>query len=189
VTFRDHCPNFFDDFSNPTSGWYVGEDKSTRYEYLDGEYRILTKKDDRYFGMDAPTCARENYTVEVDARWVGAPGASYGILFGMMGDFNQFYSFDVNTDYQQYGLWRNDGVEWYTIFPWTYTPYIYGGIASNHLKITRNGFQITLEINGMFLGTWTDANITGATYSGISVEPYSGFPTSDARFDNFSVTQ
>jgi len=189
VTFRNYCPNFFDDFSNSASGWVVWEDEDSQGEYLDGEYRIISKDDQYYNYSDAPTCARENYTVEVDVRWVGDPGNSYGILLGSNLYFGPLYSFEVNTDYQDFTLYYWDGVEWHTIIPWTVSPYINGGMASNHLKITRNGIQITLEVNGNILGTWEDGNITGATYTGIFSDPYTGYPTSDARFDNYSVTQ
>jgi hypothetical protein len=188
VTFR-YCPNFFDDFSNPGSGWFVGEEEYAQYEYFDGEYRILTKDDQYIVFSGAPTCARKNYMVEVDARWVGTPGESYGILFGIIGDYEQYYIFDVNTDYQDYGLWYFDGKEFHTIVPITSSSEIKKGVESNHLKITRNGNQITLEVNGTVLGTWTDNRITGATYTGILSTPYIGNPISDARFDNFSVVQ
>lgn len=188
VTFRNYCPDFIDDFSDPASGWYVWEDEDASWEYLDGEYRILSKNDYyEFYYADAPTCARENYTVEVDARWVGEPGNSYGILFGIIGDLDQYYIWDMNTDYQEYGLWRFDGNEYHTIVPITSSYDINSGNASNHLKVTRYGNKIELEVNGIGLYTWTDNNITGATYTAILSSPYEGYPTSDARFDNFSI--
>ena len=191
IILRNYCSDFFDDFNNRHSGWFVWEDEYAQWEYLDGEYRILTKDDSYgFYYAHAPTCARENYTVEVDARWVGDPGSHYGIFWDSNRNINdQFYMFGVNTDYQDYYLDHYDGVEWHTIIPWTVSPYINGGTASNHLKITRNGFQITLEVNGIVLVTLTDANLTGRTYTGIFSGSYIGYPTSDARFDNFSVTQ
>jgi hypothetical protein len=185
VTLHNSCSDFFDDFSDPTSGWYIGEDKLAKWEYLDGEYRILSKDDGYYYWSDPPTCARENYSVEVDARWVGDPGNSFGILIGNNPDFDRLYSFEVNTDFQDYSLYYWDGSNWNTLVPWTVSPYINLGMASNHLKFTRNGVQITLEINGNILGTWADGNIIGPTYTGIMSDPYTDYPTSDARFDNF----
>ena len=187
--FGNPCTNFFDDFSDPNSGWAVGEDEDYRYEYFGGEYRALSKNDLYGYMFGAPTCARENYTVDVDARWVGAPGESYGILFGIIGNYDQFYLFDVNTDYQDYRLLRFDGNDYHSIVPQSHSISINSGTASNQLKITRNGYQITLEVNGSILGSWTDSNIAGETYTGIISTPYLGYPTSDARFDNFSVTQ
>lgn len=151
ITLRDSCHGFFDNFSNPESGWGEGEDESVRNEYLDGEYRILTKDDEYIYFFYAPTCDRQNYVVEVDARWVGTPGLSYGLIFGYTGTGAQMYIFDVNTDFTVYALYRFD--DGYEIVPPTYSPAVNGGTASNHLKVTRNGDQITLEINSQVIGT------------------------------------
>jgi len=188
VTLHNYCSDFFDDFSDPSSGWYIGEDEYAKWEYLDGEYRILSK-DDYYdfYGAGPPTCAHQNYAVEVDARWVGEPGSSYGITFGVIGDLDQYYIWDVNTDFQEYGLWRFDGNEYHTIIPITHSNEINSGIASNHLKVIRFDNQIRLELNGIELRTLTDNNITGPTFTVIHSSPYEGFPSSDARFDNFSL--
>jgi len=160
---------------------------SVRSEYLNGEYRILTKKAGYIYVFQAPTCNRQNYVVEADARWVGTPGNSYGLGFGITTDFGQFYVFDINTDYREFRLRRHDAGGFTTIVPWTYSAAINGGTASNHLKVTRNGDQIILEVNGTVLGTWSDSTITGLTGAGVVSSSYSTNPTSDARFDNFSV--
>ncbi|MFN2214256.1 MAG: putative Ig domain-containing protein, partial [Anaerolineales bacterium] len=189
MVFGNPCSNFFDDFSDPNSGWAIGEDEDFSYGYFGGEYRVLSKNDLYGYLFGAPTCARENYTVEVDARWVGATGERYGILFGIIGDFDQFYQFDVNTDYQVYRIIFFNGIDYQYIVPQSYLPFINGGTSSNHLKITRIKNQISIDVNGNALGSWTDRNITGETYTGITSTPYIGYPISDARFDNFSVTQ
>ncbi|MHA2402323.1 MAG: hypothetical protein ACXADH_04965 [Candidatus Kariarchaeaceae archaeon] len=186
ITLRNSYHDFFDNFSNPNSGWGEGEDESVRNEYLDGEYRILTKDDEYIYFFFAPTCDRQNYVVEVDARWVGTPGLSYGLIFGYTGTGAQMYIFDVNTDFTDYALYRFD--DGYEIVPPTYSPAINGGTASNHLKVTRNGDQITLEINGQTLGTWVDSKFTGLSSVGFIGNPYLGEPSSDVRYDNFSVT-
>jgi CSLREA domain-containing protein len=185
---RDYCSDFFDDFSDPASGWYVGEDDIARSEYLNGEFRVLSKQVGYYNLYWAPTCDRQNYVVEVDARWEGTPGSSYGLLFGLTGDFDQYYLFDVNTDNQEYRLMRFDGVDYQQIVPVASSPAINPGTATNHLKVAWYGDQIYLEVNGTELGTFTDGNITGLTGAGIVASPYDDNPTSDARFDNFSVT-
>ena len=53
--------------------------------------------------------------------------------------------------------------------------------------MVRNGAQITLEVNGTPLGTWSDGTIGGLTGAGLVSSPYNDIPSSDARFDNFSV--
>jgi uncharacterized repeat protein (TIGR01451 family) len=189
LLFNQYCPpTFFDDFSNPYSGWPVGEDEFVRSEYLGGEYRILTKNGDYIYLFRSPACSRPNYTVEMDARWVGTPGSSYGLLFGITSGFSQYYLFDMNTDYRQFRLYRRGASGFTQIAPVTYSSAIGSGTSTNHLKVTRNGGQITLAVNGTTLGTWYDGVITGSTWVGLMSSPYSEIPVSDARFDNFSVS-
>jgi uncharacterized repeat protein (TIGR01451 family) len=181
------CPSFFDDFSDPTSGWDVVDDAFVRSEYLNGEYRILTKQAGYFYLFRAPTCDRQNYEVEVDARWVGTPGSSYGLIFGITSGYEEFYLYDMNTDYRQFRLFRADPGGLTVLVPPTYSAAIQGGTASNHLKVIRNGDQITLAVNGTVLGTWSDGTIGGGTGAGLVTNPYQDSPTSDARFDNFSI--
>ncbi len=189
VVARNYCPDFFDNFSNPASGWPVGEDALVRYEYLNGEYRVLSKQAGYFFFFRSPSCNRENYIVEADARWVGTPGESYGLLFGITSDSSQLYIFDVITDFRDYELLRLNADGSYTqIVPVTSSSAINPGTTSNHLKVTRNGSQITLAVNGTVLGTWSDSAIVGLTGMGLVSSPYDNNPSSDARFDNFSVT-
>jgi DNA-binding beta-propeller fold protein YncE len=185
---RNFCADFYDDFSNPASGWPVGEDDYVRYEYLGGEYRVLTKQSGYLYLFGAPTCDRLSYVVELDARWSGTPGNSYGIIFGVTSGYDRYYLFDVNTDYQQFRLYRRDPAGFVPIVPPTDSSAIHGGTAANHLKATRDGNSITLEVNGTVLGTWSDGAITGLTGVGLASSPYLDLPASDARFDNFRVT-
>ncbi|MAT98936.1 MAG: hypothetical protein CL608_17470 [Anaerolineaceae bacterium] len=192
VTFRDFCADFFDNFGNPASGWSVGENAQVRFEYLNGEYRVLSKEAGFIYFFRAPTCSRENYIVETDARWVGTPGGSYGLIFGISDSldefFNQYYLFDINTDFQSFRLLRRNSDGSFTaVAPPTTSSAINSGNAANHLKVMRNGDQITLEVNGTVLGSWIDGVITGLTDVGLIASPYSNIPTSDARFDNFAV--
>ena len=165
----------------------MSDDDYVRSEYRDGEYRVLSKQDGYLYLFRAPTCERENYTVEVDVRWRKTPGSSYGILFGITDDFGSYYLFDVNTDYQQFRLYRRSPSGFTRIAAPTYSSAIHGGTASNHLEITRDYNRIALYINGTKLGTWWDKEILGPSGVGIISSPYTGSPTSDARFDNFSV--
>jgi hypothetical protein len=185
--FYNRCRDFFDDFANPASGWAIVNNNLVRSEYLNGEFRVLSKQTGYINFFSAPSCDRENYTVEVDARWVGSPGSSYGLIFGVTDGFNEFYLFDMNTDFQQFRLLHYGPGGYTTIVPITDSPAINGGNASNHLKVSRDGSQISLEINGTPLGAWSDNTITGLTGAGVVAGPYNNNPTSDVRFDNSSM--
>ena len=187
VTFRNFCPPFFDDFSNSKSGQDIEDDELVFTEYLNGEYRVLTKQPGYFYFYLAPTCSRENYVVEVDARWASEPAYSYGIIFGVLADFSQYYLFDMNTDVQEFRLLRRDPSGFSEVVPITSASAINGGTSSNHLKVTRDGDLITLEVNGTVLGIWSDGTINGPTFAGIMSSPYDDQPISDARFDNFAL--
>lgn len=185
---RYDCANLHDDFSDSSSGWPITDDDFVRSEYLSGEYRVLSKQTGYLYLFAAPACARENYIVEADVRWVGSPGNSYGLLFGILGNFDHYYIFEVNTDFQLYRLMRRDLTDWHIIVPETSSTSINTGTNTNHLVVIRNGEDITLEVNGNELGTWSDGNIQGRTFMGLVTSPYDSNPTSDARFDNYSVS-
>ena len=182
------CNSFFDDFSNPASGWFAGSDDLGSSGYLEGEYQVLTKSDQYIYGFNAPTCNFRDYSVEVDARWVGTTGYAYGLTFEVIGEFDEYYLFDVNSDEQGFTLLHRSPSGWITILPWTFSDAILTGTSSNHLKIYRRGAQITLEVNGVILGTWdgiTQARLGGM---GFAVQSYKDEPNTETRFDNFRVT-
>jgi hypothetical protein len=179
---------FHDNFSNPASGWAVVDDEYLRVEYLNGEYRMLSKEAGYFYLVRAPAGERQTYVVEVDARWDTWHGSSYGLIFGLTSDWSQYYLFDINTDYQQFRLLRRDASGFTAVVPVSDAPAINSGAASNHLKVVRNGAQITLEVNGTALGTWFDGTIGGLTRAGLVTNPYNNRPISDARFDNFAIT-
>jgi hypothetical protein len=185
-----YCQDYFEAFNNADSGWPVGEDAFVRVEYLNEEYRIFTKDDRFLYLFRGPTCAHDNYMVEVDARWVGMPGGSYGLVFDITEGFNQYYVFDINTDFEDYRFFRRNADGTFTVIQGiTSAPAINSGNTSNHLKVTRNGNQITLFVNGTQLGNWTDAAVSGLGGAGIMSSPYQNYPNSDARFDNFNVVR
>lgn len=188
ICARDYCGAFFDNFSNAASGWPVGEDSHVRYGYLSGAYQVLTKEKGWLFLFAAPTCARARYVAETDVRWSGTPGGSYGIMFGMTSGFEYYYLFDMNTDVRQYRvLYRTPG-GFQQIVPLANSAAINGGTSSNHLKVTRDGNAIALEVNGAKLGTWSHSGTGGPTWVGLASSSYADLATSDARFDNFRVS-
>lgn len=182
---RNHCEDFFDDFSQPNSGWPVVDTSAARYGYINGEYRILSKALS-FFLVRAPTCTRENYAVEADVRWEGSRGGTIGLLFGVKGNFDQFYLFDINVDNSWYRLLRaNADGSVTTLVDWTGTYHL---SDSTKLKAVFNKGQITLFINSSVEENLYDSAITGLTGVGIVSSPYGNNPVSDARFDNFQVT-
>jgi len=168
--------------------WEVVDDSYVRSDYLNGEYRVLSKEIGYYYLFGAPTCARDNYTVEVDARWQGSSGYGYGLVFDLVGNYDYYYVFMVSSYYQRFSLSVRTPSGWVTIVPNTSSSTINWGMTSNHLGVTRDGDLITLYINNTPMGTWSDSTVTGQGGTGLVSNPYTDLATSDARFDNFSMT-
>ena len=181
------CGDYLDDFSSPASGWWAGNDGWVWASYFEGEYRVVSEMAGYVYGFTAPTCRRENYIVEADARWAGASGNNYGLEFGINAN-DQYYVFFVSADYGDFALFRRDSGAWVTLANWTLSDAVNRGGASNHLKATRNGTEIRLDLNGVYLGTWTDDAIAGPTLAGLFSSPRVDMPSSDARFDNYRIT-
>lgn len=188
MTMRSYCRDLSDDFSDPASGWFTIDSDLRRVEYLDGEYRTLTKQSGYIFLYQAPACPREDYMVSADMRWAGPQtGALIGLIFGATQDFSRFYYISLATDEYRFYLYR---FEPDTVLELAqgFTPVIRPGTGSNHMTVVRQGSAITLYINYYRMATYQDAAITGLTWTGLALVPYSNVPVVDARFDNFKLT-
>ena len=187
VVLNNYCGRFFDTFSNPNSGWKIGDNDFVRSEYLSGEYRILTKQSGYVYIFSAPSCAREYYASAVDVRWAENRGAEYGLLMGINSNFEEYYMFLVSADYQDYGLLKRTPAGWQTIVAFTPNGNIHAGNNSNHLEAVYVDGNMTLRVNGTTLGTWFVGYANAPTWTGVVAHPYDDVATADARFDNFSV--
>ncbi|MCB9418376.1 MAG: hypothetical protein H6667_01115 [Ardenticatenaceae bacterium] len=187
LCMNNYCPPFFDNFSDPNSGWPVGESAYVLAEYLNGEYRVRTKQSGYIYLFSSPDCAREYYTASVDIRWNSDRGAYYGLLMGVGTNFDEYYLFTVSADYQDFSLLKRTSSGWQTIVDFTQHGAIHSGTVVNHLEATYLDGNMTLKINDVTLGTWFVGNANSLTGTGVAVIPYSNDPIADARFDNFSA--
>jgi hypothetical protein len=184
VIARNHCgAAFYDDFSSPGSGWPYYEDGDAIYNYLNGEYQIVAKNDWWWVGA-RPGYQAADYNVKVDVRKVGAGYGSYGILFGLAGDWSHFYSFDIDPD-GYYSLWYRDSSGWKMLADGN-SPHINKNNAVNRIGVKREGSKIEVFTNDHLLITTSDDTYTGLGYAGLVVYSYEE-PNIEARFDNFSV--
>lgn len=175
-------PLFVDDFSNPGSGWPAGDDGTTRYEYLGGEYRILVRPAN-WWGAAYPGVAAADFAARVDVRNAAAAEGSLGLVFGISDDWTQLYTFEVWPD-GYFGVYRLGGDQWFKLAA-GYSGAVSTGAAVNRLRVERNGAQIKAYANGQLLATVNDAAYTGSGHIGVYAG--AGQPDLDARFDNFAV--
>ncbi|MBN1221582.1 MAG: hypothetical protein JXM69_21855 [Anaerolineae bacterium] len=180
---------YFDDFSDPNSGWFVVDDSERTYAYLNGEFQMLLKKDDYHYFLTPDLVLPGNYRIEVDV-YQPSNSQDHGLVFGTRqnGDAWETYQFLVYPPTQEYFLVKRymNGT-WVTLINWTYNPEIYQD-TPNHLRVDRVGTLIRLYINNVQVGSVTDASFTGAGRdAGLRVYSGDSAPV-DTRFDNFRAT-
>jgi hypothetical protein len=184
ITFRDYCPPLFaDDFSNPASGWPVGDNGNIRREYLNNEYRILVRNNFWWAGA-RPGFKASDYILTVDVYNVTDIDSTYGLLFGLSDDWSQFYSFEISPEYGDYDISKYD--DGWTSLDFGSSNSINTGTTINRLMIKRDGSLIEAYANGELLASVSDGSYTGMRNVGLIVLTYFD-PIGDVMFDNFAV--
>jgi hypothetical protein len=180
--------SYFDDFSDPGSGWHIIDIGDVRVGYQDGEYEILLRYELWSAGILAPIDAVGDCSVEADIRRHAGSEGLYGLIFGLA-SWDHFYTFIVDPDRGYYTVILEETGDWSPVIDWTFSPYINSSPnVANHLKVEHKGGQITLYINGHLLTTANaDAN-TGCLRVGLHADSASSFDPVSIRFDNFRVS-
>jgi hypothetical protein len=192
LTLKNFWAGYFDDFSNPNSGWAVGENENVIYRYLNGEYQIYLKRGDWGWAITPDLVLPGDYRIEVDARRVSSGVCSYGLVFGTRWTSDSWETYQVI-------VWPTDGEflvnkraldgSWTTIQDWTYSSAINRNYGTNRIRVDRVGTAIRIYINGTLVANITDSSFTGpGRDAGIRAYSYWNAPV-DVRFDNFRASQ
>lgn len=184
---RYYCGNYIDRFNDVWSGWPVIDDAQLYTAYLMGKevYQIFTRDSDYLYLIKAPTCNRQNYIVEVDLRETSNTNA--GLVFGLNYDFSQYYMVLIGNYSQTYAVYYY-GATGHELIAKGQNTAVISMNPPNHLKVTRDGSKIVLEVNGKVLGSWNDSRIRGISSVGLVSAPEYGTIVSSVEFDNFQVT-
>lgn len=176
-------PLYFDNFSDPSSGWAKLDNPDELFEYKNGEYRILVRSTDWATGAHT-TFQASDYFVSVDLRNPNNVWGSYGIGFGIMQNWSTLYTLEIYPD-GWFGIYRVDPSSYVTLVE-KYSPAVNQGSAINHIRLERNGASISAYANGKLLASVTDGTYTGTLYIGLVATSYEQ-ANLDIRFDNFRV--
>lgn len=180
---------YFDNFSNPSSGWTIGNTATSSYGYQDGQYEIGVSKAGILSVAAAPNTACDGYEVEMVSNWASgsATNGIYGLMFGADSSLNNYYFLAVRSDTQAYRLFLYNGGSLTSLTSWITNGVINSGASVNKLHVARYGSSIDVSINDSYLGSYSDGTLTGLTRMGVLASPNSANPTAEARFDDFSV--
>ncbi|MFN3763641.1 MAG: hypothetical protein ACK4WK_10650 [Anaerolineae bacterium] len=179
---------FRDDFSDPKSGWEVGEYDAGKVGYGDGYYYVIS-----YGGSKTMWgVANRSFTdvvIEVDATQVSAPtnnNTDYGVICRMADPESGvgYYLLISGDGYYAIAKGTDAGFEWLVDF--TKSSAIRQGNTSNHIRAVCNGSKLSLTVNGTLLAEAKDSEFTGG-YIALTATSYEDTPT-EVRFDNLVVT-
>lgn len=183
-----HCYlQFFDDFSDPTSGWPT--DGLPLTTYWEGEYLIYVTSDDRWgIGVaDSPLGPFSDYLVTADVRKELGSGL-FGLYFNMGSEGGYIY---LISDGGSYNITLRE-VDWNSVTGWSYTTLV-GGISPalivggvNTIAIERTGAEIRAYANGEQIAGVADDTFTGPGNAGFWISS-GGYTNSKVFFDNFKV--
>jgi len=175
-------PDYEDDFSDPNSGWPVGDTATYGYGYLNGEYQILLKEGN-WLAWVTPGMTLSDGQVEVDVRSADSAYGAYGILFGLSDDASPYYVYLVDNS-GFYSLQHIDDGLWTEIISWEWSDAIHQDAATNHLSIVQQDTTISIHANDEPLST-VDVGYSVSGYVGLAAMSYD--QPFDARFDNVSA--
>jgi hypothetical protein len=184
IVTRKACQPYFDDFSDPNSGWPNFENERKQYDYIDSEYEILVKNADSWAGASPDFLAAE-YQVGVEVHSTSGVIGSHGIIFGLTEDWSGFYTFEIDPE-GYYTIWKySENGGWKNLFV-KYSPVINKSTELNQIMVKRVGTLIEVYANGNLLTSITDKTYTGLGYVGLIVSSFEEIKV-EARFDNFYV--
>jgi hypothetical protein len=173
---------YYDNFSNPTSGWPVADTGSTLYTYQAGEYRILLRNPFSLAGA-IPGVSFTSYVVTTDVRNPLNKSGTYGLLFGQKPGFTGFYTFEIDrTGHFEFWMWNNG----WTLLKQGNSAALKTGAATNTITIVRNGNSTKAYANGKYVAGLSDSTFTGALNIGVWVTSFDDADL-DIRYDNYKV--
>jgi hypothetical protein len=197
--------SFFDDFSDPSSGWPTGNTVFGSAYYDQGVYRMIANNVGGYkiIAAVSPDWIVPNDSVIKVNAWIesvppDAPGLSpsVGLVFGVSTVsiydqliWKEWYEFRVFVFEQRYEIWK-----WYLAgSDYDFTVLTSGNSLAilpelntvQKLEVRRSDNAMTLVINGTVLETFTDDS---TLYMGDRTVGISAGHFDRAGFDNFEVT-
>ena len=180
---------FEDDFSDPGSGWEVGEYTEGSVGYRDGYYFVTSVSD----GQTMWGVANQDYAdlaIEVDAIQVVAPANNnngYGVKCRVQsgGSGGDGYALLVSGD-GYYSIQVIVSGSYEPLIEWTASSAVNQGYSTNRIRVVCEGTRLALFANGELLGEVDDSTYSSGDISLMAVTLEDS--VTEAHFDNLIVT-
>ena len=195
---------FYDDFSNPNSGWITGATEECQFEYDDDRYRITVTNDNGErcvaFNVNIPHTPNGTFSVKIRRTTADDRQVRYGFYFGagVKADeehwFLEVMPHKVDCKGKERGFfWLSaidDGV--LEFFDDTCTDEVITEEDQwNELKIVRNGPDVDVYINGKHKGDYREGVLLNKGYFDlvvVGVDGITGSQPARVEFDDFLIT-
>ncbi|MGD8457957.1 MAG: hypothetical protein PVF83_16395 [Anaerolineales bacterium] len=177
---------YFDDFSNPESGWDHSLEGGVK-EYYQGTYHVRIEVPN-HFSWSLAHQSLGDVRIEVDLAFTGDVDlAEMGIICRLV-DSNNFIFFTIRSDGQYAVFKRQDGNEYFIgMTSYQFSPVIKTGVSTNYLEVECVGDRFTLYANDEHLITANDTSFQIGDV-GLIVGAFDQTPV-NVFFDNFTVIQ
>ena len=117
--------DFFDDFSDPNSGWFVASDSDGSSAYINGEMVIEVKNSNWILWSYIPNNS-DNIIMMVDARVIkGVGDGDFGFICGLR-DSENFTVLEIAED-GYFSAWKYQNNEFISLYDWAYSDVIAAG--------------------------------------------------------------
>jgi len=175
-----------DDFSDPGSGWEVGDYDTGSVGYKDGIYFVTSLGGgDMMWGVASRSF--DNLVIEVDATQVSAPANdnnAYGVMCRVQPN-DDGYLLHISGD-GYYSIYRVVGGNSEALLDWAKSDLILQGNATNQILAVCDGPDLALFINGELLGEANDSTFSEGDIALTATSFEEGEPT-EIHFDNLVV--
>ena len=178
---------FQDDFSDPASGWEVGDYDGGNVGYKDGAYYVASTQENSTMWGVAHT-SFDDVVIEVDATQVLAGpdnNNDYGVICREQGDGKGYYLLISGDGFYAIAKTGADGFDW--LAEWTKGDAIRQGNATNHIRAICSGSTLSLFVNGERVATAQDNTYPKGDIA-LTATTYEEDPT-QIRFDNLVVRE
>jgi hypothetical protein len=177
---------FFDDFTNPSTGWDRFSSAEGTMDYDGSGYRFLVNALQANF-WSTPGKSFKDVRLEVDVAKLNGPDEN---RIGMLCRFveNNYYFFMVSSDgYYTIGKYIGGNAIQLGQSEMQYNESIHTGLAVNHLRADCKGSTLIFFVNGTPVAKAEDPDLTEGDV-GLLAGTFTQ-PGVDVIFDNFVVLQ
>lgn len=177
---------FFDDFSDPSSGWDTVDNSNYYADYYENAYRITVNTDLSDSWANPGSNVFGDVHIEAQATKNGGPDYNDFGLICRYQDADRFYYAVISSD-GYFGILKvtPDSTTQLGYSDLQASTSINTGETSNQIRLDCVGDQLSLYVNGQLLETEMDSSYTEGNV-GLIAGTYDD-PGTDILFDNFTV--